>query len=90
MTEPKTKTVLGRVFTWSTVDDEWQCETKRWVLTLCGSDSDELPWRAALESAPWKYLRDSPIAYALGPTESDAILELQSTLRKMALLEVAE
>lgn len=83
MTDPKTKIVLGRVFTWNPSFGDWECTTLAGTVVL---EQDEFQdrWRAELgrENDP------QSIASGTGPTEADAILALQSTLRKMALLEV--
>ncbi len=83
MSDPKTKTVLGRVFTWNPSFDDWECTTLAGTVVL-GQDESQDRWRAELvrENDP------QSIASSYGPTESDAILALQSTLRKMAELEV--
>lgn len=79
MTQPETKTVLGRVFTRTElVADGWECNTSTGWLTL---DRHEALVTASLHN------RDGEeVASGDGPTESDAILALQSTLRKMAEL----
>jgi len=85
MTKPETKVVLGRVFMWHEFHEEWFCPTKHGVLTLCGGGASWC-WEAGLERGDDEYV----IATATGPTEADAILALQSQLRKMAELEVVE
>jgi hypothetical protein len=77
--------VLGRVFhkrlTW------WVCPLKRGLLLLFDpchrTDTDE--WLATLEDED-----EDEVMRGTGPTETDAILALQSTLRKMAELEVTK
>lgn len=80
MTE--TKTVLGRIFH-NAGHGHWLCHTKHGLLTL-SKHGDE--WRIMLEVT--RGFTAYEVASAYGPTESDAILALQSTLRKMAKLEV--
>lgn len=91
MSDPKTKTVLGRVFTWNDGYRAWQCAIKEnRMLSLY----PPLPkrqiehWTAELHDEA--YDNEPMLGTANGPTEADAILALQSTLRKMALLEVAD
>lgn len=89
MASPETKTVLGRVFTWNTAADWWECHTLHGtvILTEMSENEPSLRWRAQFDHdfALW-----GMIGTELGPTEADAILALQRTLRKMAELEVAE
>lgn len=81
MASPETKTVLGRVFTKTAfVDDGWECATATGWLTL---DTYEGQTTASLHDR-----HGDEVAFGLGPTETDAILALQDTLRKMAELEV--
>lgn len=82
MASPETKTVLGRVFTrirWG-ASQVWGCQTKHGLLTL-----DHLPG-SVVEAC--LSVGTTTIADSYAPTESDAILALQATLRKMAELEV--
>jgi hypothetical protein len=90
MTQPETKTVLGRVFTWSEQWGQWECRTPNGTLALVdrGRDYDAPRFAAGLERQFGSDVYS--IATDFGPTESDAILALQSTLRKMAELEVAK
>ena len=88
MTE--TKTVLWRVFTWSEQWGQWECRTPRGTVALVdrGRDygPDAMRYAAGLERQFGSDVYS--IATGYGPTEADAILALQSTLRKMAELEV--
>jgi hypothetical protein len=80
MTE--TKTVLGRVFTASLVyGDTWECYTTTGHVSVRQHLNGN--WSAALHNED-----DECVVEVLGLTETDAILALQSTLRKMAELEV--
>lgn len=84
----ETKTVLGRVFTHSLIwRGSWSCKLNSGhVLTLFEWSTEPSDKRFCAELYDDK--RDLEIAAAHGPTETDAILALQSTLRKMAELEV--
>jgi hypothetical protein len=85
MTKPETKTVLGRVFTRADgLGERWECDTKTGWLTLDRHEYDGFMIATLHDDDSHE------VACAIGPTESDAILALQSTLRKMALLEVVE
>lgn len=83
MSKPETKTVLGRVFhkhpRW------WQCQ-------LNGERSLRLEQDCNDENVAILFDDDAHvnIETGRGPTEADAILALQATLRKMAELEVTE
>ena len=85
----KTKTVLGRVFTWNAGYRAWQCDIKenRMLSLYPPVPKQQIEhWTAELHD---EVDDDEPIlGTATGPTEADAILALQSTLRKMAELEV--
>ena len=85
MTKPETKTVLGRVFTLGLLwVGNWSCRlTPSLVLSLYIG-------RERVQASLYDDERDVELAYAYGPTEADAILALQATLRKMAELEVVE
>jgi len=78
-----TKTVLGRVFTLKATEHQWECKTKLGLLTLRERSFGHV---AALHVTVGFAMYES--ARGEGPTEADAILALQSTLRKMAELEV--
>ncbi len=80
MTE--TKTVLGRIFH-NAGHGHWLCHTKHGLLTLWKMG---LEWKVSLEVT--RGFTKYEVASSYGPTESDAILALQSTLHKMAELEV--
>lgn len=82
MSQPETKVVLGRVFTWNKVLRRWECALGRNTLLVIGEIPSCTTHAASLE------LFCRHIAGGTGPTEHDAILALQSTLRKMADLEV--
>ena len=79
--QTQTKTVLGWVFTRDQYPHFWRCHTTEGVLELRDRGS-------AIEAI----LRSGSVEVAngLGPTDPDAILALQSKLRKMAELEVAK
>jgi len=82
----ETKTVLGRVLHWNGHGQHWQCAIKPDCLLFVYKSDGASEFTAALapnEDEP-EFVRN------WGPTEADAILALQSTLRKMAELEVAE
>jgi len=85
MSEPKTKAVLGRVFTWSR--GLWECNVGDGVLEVW--EQAELDVPDGCQFGASLALNVGVVAVAYGPTESDAILALQSTLRKMAELEVS-
>lgn len=84
MTQPATKTVLGRVFHRRGEAKKWCCETRLGEVALTPHNAN---WFASFE-VTYGFTSYS-VARELGPTESDAIRALQSTLRKMAELEVA-
>lgn len=83
MTQPETKTVLGRVFTkhprW------WQCQL------MSGERSLRLEQDCNDEHVAILFDDDAHVNIETGRglSESDAILALQATLRKMAELEVS-
>lgn len=81
MTKPETKVVLGRRFTRQVYPHFWRCQTTHGLLELHvrGHAIEAILRKGSIE-----------VANELGPTESAAILALQSQLRKMAELEVAE
>lgn len=79
--ERETKTVLGRVFTRN--GEQWECETRTGWLTLDRHEIMEYTIATLHDDDGHDVACDG------GPTESDAILALQATLRKMAELEVA-
>lgn len=82
MSKPEIKTVLGRIFH-DAGHGHRLCHTTHGLLTL-SRHGDE--WRVMLEVT--RGFTSCEVASAFGPTESDAILALQSTLRKMSELEV--
>jgi hypothetical protein len=84
MSKPETKVVLGRRFS-NAGHEHWLCHTKHGLLTLWLSGSE---WKVRLEVT--RGFTKYEVAFSQGPTEADAILALQSQLRKMAELEVAE
>jgi hypothetical protein len=86
MSKPETKVVLGRRFAWNAHAKWWECPLKseRW-LTLETCESGE-----HLASVRDVDVDHFGIEYGRASTEADAILALQSQLRKMAELEVAE
>lgn len=86
MSQPETKTVLGRVFTWNATCKTWDCDLKREQLLVLHPPRAGIRdnWGATL----WEEVDEVTVAEESGPTEKDAILALQSTLRKMAELEV--
>jgi hypothetical protein len=89
MTKPETKVVLKRTFTWNAGYRSWQCELKGDRLLSLFPPSHKARvehWTAELNDEGDETLIDT----ATGPTETDAILALQSQLRKMAELEVVE
>jgi hypothetical protein len=89
MTQPETKTVLGRVFTWRKhCWSAYSCDLKNGQVLVLFVWKDNPPERR--HSADLYSENDNELATGYGPTESDAILALQSTLRKMAELEVVE
>ena len=83
MASPETKTVLGRVFTQRGDVKAWRCSTNLGEVVL---QTYNARWFASFEVTYGftSYL----VARELANTESDAILALQGTLRKMAELEV--
>ncbi len=85
MSKPETKLVLGRTFTESLIySDTWECYTRTGLLSLRKRETGE--WDAVLHDED-----DEFVTEVTGrATEADAILALQSQLRKMAELEVAE
>lgn len=82
----ETKTVLGRVFTWGKhYQNVFSCELKSGqVLALFVCNHNPLEHR---HCADLHRENDNEIASGYGPTEADAILALQATLRNMAELE---
>jgi hypothetical protein len=81
----ETKTVLGRVFTRSR--GLWECNVGDGVLEVWEQEDLDVPDDCRFGAS--LAIDVGVVAVACGPTESDAILALQSTLRKMAELEVA-
>lgn len=96
MSKPETKTVLGRVFTKKqSVYATWLCRVKSGTVELrdCGHTGAANRWEASLIKSGCGLVgvdasSDEYIETGNGPTEADAILALQATLRKMAELEV--
>lgn len=86
MTQPETKTVLGRVFT-KRGKDTWACITQSGSLTLYyNKNSDK--WFASLTDSPECSPRCACALERTGHNEDDAISALQAALRKMAELKV--
>jgi hypothetical protein len=84
MTNPKTKVVLGRRFTRDDhARDIWRCETTHGLLSFWWA-----PGAKAYIAALAQNEDEPDMVRGEGPTEADAILALQSQLRKMAELEV--
>lgn len=89
MSKPETKTVLGRVFTWSRhYWNTYSCDLKNGQVLALFVWKDNPEERR--HSADLYGENDNELATGYGPTEADAILALQATLRKMAELEVVE
>lgn len=83
MGKPETKVVLGRRFTFHTALRQWFCYLKHGKLVLTCDDGKQ-------PHVSFEIAHATVVAFGVGPTEADAILALQSQLRKMAELEVAE
>jgi hypothetical protein len=86
VSKPEAKTVLKRTFT-RRVDTagSWECNTTHGVLSFWWS-----PGAKAYIAALAQNEDEPDMVRGEGPTETDAILALQSQLRKMAELEVVE
>ncbi len=91
MTKPETKVVLKRTFTWSNTFEFWVAHLKH-PTVLYPSQLRLLPpnWGDIPHIRTEDWMAQAHGQTGRGPTEADAILALQSQLRKMAELEVAE
>lgn len=77
----ETKVVLGRRFEHHSVLRQWFCKLKHGKLVLTCDDGKS-------PHVSFEIAHATVVAFGVGPTEAEAILALQSQLRKMAQLEV--